>query len=87
MLAIAAPDMDTGSSTHVIRGTKRTIDVDRLGTALSDLDLEEVRERRKTYLRILHEARMLAGGKGISFTQMLVLLAHYKLIDDDEALM
>lgn len=63
------------------------IDIDRLRTALSKLDGDEIKRRRKRFERIYQEACMVeTPGKGISFTSLLMILAHYKLIDDEEAL-
>ncbi|KAI6001926.1 Ion transport protein-domain-containing protein [Pisolithus albus] len=45
------------------------------------------RKTRNTYSRLYHEARILSlRSGGLSFTDMLLLLAHHKLIDDREAL-
>ena len=38
------------------------------------------------YSRLYHEASISHHGRGISFTDMLLLLAHHKLIVDREAL-
>jgi hypothetical protein len=63
------------------------LDIRKLRAALANTNPEEAQQRRRTYNRLYHEARMSeTTGKGISFTAMLMLLAHYKLIDDDEAL-
>ena len=46
-----------------------------------------IRRRRAVYMRIYHEATvMYRQGKGIPFTEMLLLLAHHTLINDREAL-
>ncbi|KAG9101606.1 calcium channel protein [Ceratobasidium sp. 370] len=59
----------------------------RLNAILNGVDYAQVRARRQTYNRLLHEARIVAEEpRGISFTNMLLLLAHYKLINDEEAL-
>ncbi|KAG8696332.1 calcium channel protein [Ceratobasidium sp. 394] len=59
----------------------------RLNAILNGVDYAQVRERRQTYNRLVHEARIVAEEpRGISFTNMLLLLAHHKLINDDEAL-
>jgi hypothetical protein len=51
------------------------------------IDLTKVRERRRVFARLYHEARISEEpGRGISFTSMLFMLAHYKLIDDEKAL-
>jgi hypothetical protein len=52
------------------------------------MDNATIRRRRKLFSRLYHEAIITyEHGKGISFTDMLLLLAHHKLIDDKEALM
>jgi voltage-dependent calcium channel len=54
---------------------------------LDDIDYEEVRKRKAIYIRLYHEARISQEeGLGISFTDMLTLMAHHKLIVDAEAL-
>lgn len=60
----------------------------KLNKLLDKIDYGAIRKRRAAYMRIYHEANALYHhrGKGISFTDMLVLLAHHKLIDDREAL-
>lgn len=63
------------------------IDLSRLHIALSTLDAETTRQRRLLYNRLYHESRLtFERGKGISFTNMLLMLAHNKLITDKEAL-
>ncbi|KAG8722605.1 calcium channel protein [Ceratobasidium sp. 395] len=59
----------------------------RLNAILNGIDYTQVRARRQVYNRLVHEARIVAEEpRGISFTNMLLLLAHYKLVNDDEAL-
>ncbi|KAF8752940.1 Ion transport protein [Rhizoctonia solani] len=58
----------------------------RLNSMLNGVDYAEVRARRQTYNRLFYEARILEEDPGISFTNMLLLLAHHKLIDDSKAL-
>lgn len=63
------------------------VDRMRLNQVLSDVDYTAIRRRRKIYNRLYHEARMLIQyRRGITFTETLELLAHYKLIIDREAL-
>lgn len=63
------------------------LDLSKLHLALSTLDPESTRQRRLLYNRLYHEARLsFERGKGISFTNMLLMLAHNKLIADKEAL-
>ncbi|CAE6438713.1 unnamed protein product [Rhizoctonia solani] len=58
----------------------------RLNSMLNGVDYAEVRARRQVYNRLFYEARILEEDPGISFTNMLLLLAHHKLIDDSKAL-
>ncbi|KAI0031009.1 Ion transport protein-domain-containing protein [Vararia minispora EC-137] len=63
------------------------INLRKLTTAVGQIDFAEIRRRRNLYSRLYHEAIIThEQGKGISFTNMLMLLAHHKLIDDKEAL-
>ncbi|KAF7794178.1 hypothetical protein EIP86_005309 [Pleurotus ostreatoroseus] len=63
------------------------IDRSKLQNILNSIDRAAVKERKNLYNRVYHEAQMSAEpGKGISFTNMLLLLAHHRLIDDKEAL-
>ncbi|KAG9016762.1 calcium channel protein [Tulasnella sp. 427] len=76
----SAPVISNGQKTN-------NIDIRRLGDVISQIDQREVSRRRATYIRLYHEAKITAeSGKGISFTNMLLLLAHYKIIDDNSAL-
>lgn len=60
----------------------------KLNAALNKIDYTEIRRRRNLYSRLYHEANIThEQGKGISFTNMLMLLAHHKLIEDKDALM
>ncbi|KAJ3558247.1 hypothetical protein NM688_g1042 [Phlebia brevispora] len=64
-------------------------DIDRakLQAILNCIDRSVIKRRKNLYNRLYHEAQMSAEpGRGISFTNMLLLLAHHKLIDDKEAL-
>ncbi|WVQ72778.1 hypothetical protein IAR50_002338 [Cryptococcus sp. DSM 104548] len=71
----------------VVQGVKHAVDVRRVAQQISQIDYRQVRERRHIYTKLYNEARISEEpGKGISFTAMLVLLAHYKLIDDEQAL-
>ncbi|KAI0740154.1 Ion transport protein-domain-containing protein [Earliella scabrosa] len=62
-------------------------DLNKTEAVLSNLDRAAIKRRKNLYNRLYHEARISAEpGKGISFTNMLLLLAHHKLIVDREAL-
>jgi hypothetical protein len=63
------------------------VDLRLLNKTLSTIDYEEIRRRRRLYCRIYHEAIIThQQNGGISFTDMLLLLAHHKLIVDKDAL-
>ncbi|KZT30145.1 hypothetical protein NEOLEDRAFT_1238275 [Neolentinus lepideus HHB14362 ss-1] len=71
------------------RSEKDAYDVDmrKLTRILDGIDYSSIRRRRTIYNRLYHEAVLFhEKGKGISFTNMLLMLAHHKLIDDREAL-
>lgn len=63
------------------------MDLDKLNVTLSGIDRAAIKRRKNLYNRLYHEARIShEPGKGISFTNMLFLLAHHKLIVDRDAL-
>ncbi|KDQ07800.1 hypothetical protein BOTBODRAFT_591897 [Botryobasidium botryosum FD-172 SS1] len=65
----------------------KSLDSRKLNSVLNKIDPVAIRKRRMLYNRLYHEALISEEDrKGISFNNMLLLLAHYKLIDDDEAL-
>lgn len=68
-------------------GVKTAVDIGKVQEMISNVDYDKVRARRQTFARLYNEARISEEpGKGIGFTSMLLMLAHYKLIDDEEAL-
>lgn len=65
------------------------INVSKLKENLDQIDFAASRKRRAVYMRLYYEASLInqeAQGRGISFTEMLLLLAHHKIIVDKEAL-
>ena len=79
---VTANDVDWNSS-HVVQG----IDLTKLKHALDGINYAAVKKQKALYSRLFHEANVTHySGNGISFTEMLLLLAHYKLIVDREAL-
>lgn len=71
------------NSPHVVQG----IDLVKLKQALDGINDTTVKKQKALYSRLYHEANVMHhSGKGISFTEMLLLLAHYKLIVDRDAL-
>lgn len=63
------------------------VDLNKLESIVDGIDYADVRRRKAIYSRLYHEASIShEQGLGISFTDMLTLLAHHKLIVDAEAL-
>lgn len=62
------------------------IDLHLLRNSIDRLPIEEIRERRRNFNILYEEAMISADHRGISFTRMLLMLAHYKFIDDNKAL-
>jgi hypothetical protein len=63
------------------------IDLEKLERIIDQVDYTEVRKKKAIYNRLYHEASIShKPGLGISFTDMLTLLAHHNLIVDAEAL-
>ena len=85
LLAVAKYDDEIyDKSTH---GYNHGLDLRKLARVVQNIDGPGIRKRRAIYNRLYHEALVSQErGKGISFTNMLLMLAHYKLIDDREAL-
>ncbi|CED84829.1 high-affinity cell membrane calcium channel [Phaffia rhodozyma] len=87
LLPLCQPTADTLES-DIIIGKFHTIDVRALRVLLSKIDFTQVRQRKALNVRLYHEAIISEeAGKGISFANMLILLSHYKLIDDEHALL
>ena len=62
------------------------IDLRLLRTSIDRLPVEEIRGRRRSFNILYEEAMISAEKRGISFTAMLLMLAHHKFIDDNKAL-
>ena len=81
LVETASSDNKTGVG--IVDGVNLSV----LKAKLDEIDFQAVAKRRKLYNRLYHEALAYdEPGKGMSFTNMLLLLAHHKLIDDDNAL-
>ncbi|CAG8487610.1 8970_t:CDS:10 [Diversispora eburnea] len=72
--------------------TVGNLDVRKLEQNLENISLSHVYRRKKIYDMVYHEALLstekdlLGNEKGISFTNMLLLLAYYKFASDDKCL-
>jgi len=65
------------------------LDMRKLEHVLSGMNRAEIHRRRNQYNCLYNEAILTDkdnAGQGISFTEMLLMLAHYKLIKDETAL-
>ena len=77
------PLSDQAWNSRVVNG----VDLSKLESIVDQIDYADVRRRKALYSRLYHEAIIShEQGRGISFTDMLTLLAHHKLINDSEAL-
>ena len=84
IMATSKDTRDYAWSAKVVDG----IDLNKLQKVLDGIDYAAIRRRRNLYSRLYHEASIShQQGRGISFTDMLLLLAHHKLIVDRDALM
>lgn len=64
-----------------------TLNPRKVNRVLRKVDFDIIKQRRAVYCRLFHEASIIdSHRKGISFTDMLFLLAHHKLIVDRDAL-
>lgn len=63
------------------------VDIKSLNRRLNEIDVLTVRERRRRY-NLFYEEVMVAADpdKGISFTTVLMILAHYNIINDSKSL-
>ncbi|KAH8197534.1 hypothetical protein TruAng_008317 [Truncatella angustata] len=63
------------------------VDVQKLNERLAKIDIQEVRQRRRRF-NIFYEEVMVSADpdRGISFTTVLMILAHYNIISDSKSL-
>jgi hypothetical protein len=63
------------------------IDLDKLNRRLATIDVAKVRERRRRFNIFFEEVMVSADPeRGISFTTVLMILAHYNIINDSKCL-
>ena len=87
LLAMSQAGSEEDRSWNTRGAVVEGIDLYKLNKILDGLDNAKIRKRRTLYARMYNEAMISQEpGKGISFTNMLLMLAHHKLIDDREAL-
>ncbi|KAL2269870.1 hypothetical protein VTJ83DRAFT_2054 [Remersonia thermophila] len=91
ILEYARNDNDAASIRHASIVSKSqyptTIDLKKLNERLSMIDVAKVRERRRRFNIFFEEVMVSADPeRGISFTTVLMLLAHYNIINDNKSL-
>ncbi|PNS19004.1 hypothetical protein CAC42_6099 [Sphaceloma murrayae] len=77
------------TTTTALNTAKRTpdIDLDKLNERLNELPTDEIRKRRQRMNQFYEEVLVSADpDKGIEFNALLMILAHYKVINDNRSL-
>jgi voltage-dependent calcium channel len=81
---------DVRSSRHTSMATASAysgVDIQKLNQRLAQIDIAKVRERRRRFNIFFEEVMVSADpDKGISFTTVLMILAHYNIISDSKSL-
>lgn len=68
-------------------GPSPEIDIGKLNRCLAELPIAEIRRRRSRMNRFYEEVLVSSDpDKGIQFTSLLLILAHYKVINDNKSL-
>ncbi|KAH9916480.1 Ion transport protein-domain-containing protein [Fomitopsis serialis] len=81
--SLADPTSNSAWPAAIVEG----MDLGKLSATLGGIDRATIKRRKNLYNRLYHEARIShEPGKGISFTNMLLLLTHHRLIVDRDAL-
>ncbi|KAK8089123.1 calcium channel subunit cch1 [Apiospora hydei] len=63
------------------------VDIGKLNARLNQIDVQEVRNRRRRFNVFFEEVMVSADpDRGISFTTVLMILAHYNIISDSKSL-
>ncbi|KAK2609041.1 calcium channel protein [Conoideocrella luteorostrata] len=81
---------DSKSARHMSIATTNLyndINIDKLNQRLSQLDVGRIRERRRRFKIFFGEVLVSADpDKGVAFTDVLLILAHYNIINDSKSL-
>lgn len=63
------------------------IDIQKLNKRLADLPVSEIRRRRARMNKFYEEVLVSSDwDRGVHFTSLLMILAHYKVINDNKSL-
>jgi hypothetical protein len=83
ILEDSRPD-NTSVPARVVDGA---LDLDKLANRLAQIPVNEIARRRRR-LNAFYEEAMVSADKirGVSFTMVLLLLAHYKVINENKCL-
>ncbi|KAJ6786874.1 hypothetical protein PWT90_00015 [Aphanocladium album] len=74
-------------SSIVASNASGDIDLGRLNRRLANLDIEKIRARRRVFNVFFEEVLVAADpDRGIAFSDVLLILAHYKIINDSKSL-
>ena len=66
---------------------QREIDINKLNARLAELPVHAIRKRRRRMNAFYEEVLVSSDpDKGISFTSLLMILAHYNVINDNKSL-
>lgn len=81
---------DTKTARHTSMATASgcsDLDIEKLNSRLAQLDVAKIRERRRRF-NIFYEEVLVSADpdKGITFTSVLMILAHYNIINDSKSL-
>ncbi|MBW0462341.1 hypothetical protein O181_002056 [Austropuccinia psidii MF-1] len=69
------------------KGRSGALNVDKLQRKLNEVNWKEIVQRIDLLNHLFQEAILIEKpGKGLSFTRMMLLLAHYRLIEDEQAM-
>jgi hypothetical protein len=81
---------DSKSARHMSIATANfynDIDINKLNQRLAQIDVEQIRERRRRFDIFFGEVLVSADpDRGIAFTDVLLILAHYNIINDSKSL-
>jgi hypothetical protein len=83
LLEDSRPD-STSVPARVVDGA---LDLDKLASRLAQIPVNEIARRRRRLNAFYEEATVSADkNRGMSFTMVLLLLAHYKVINENKCL-
>lgn len=84
LLRTCAPASENAKG--IVHGAEHAVDLSKLRGAIAQIDYDTVRRRRRKFVRLFYEAKITEEPRGISFTNMLQMLSHATLINDEDAL-